>query len=133
MPLLSISPISSGGVRSITEHNDSTIAVIVSSKRFNHLVRPYANHLRQPLYQAAPLTSTYLALAIHTEPIFIFISSAVRSPIKTLYFSDISDNSLVELVSGNLNGFDTTTPPRDMTAISERTSAYVNDHIAVGC
>ena len=120
MPLLEMSATSSGGVRSSTPWTASRIRSTGSSNASSISVEVTVMTLGRPVIRQRPLISMDVSCSLgNTQPISIFISSAVRSPTSTLCLRRIyltmdslnwSPATLMEALS--------TTPLREMTAMS---------------
>ena len=120
MPLVEISATSSGGVRSSTPWMASRMRVETSSKASIISLEDTENTRGRPVMRQRPLISTVCSSGRgKTQPICIFSSSAVRSPMSTLclrrmYFTMASSNWSPAI----LMEVDSTMPDREMTAMS---------------
>ena len=120
IPLVEISLVSSGGVRSSTEWIASTIAAVTSSKASMISVDLTVKVRGRPVIRQRPLISMVSSSGrAYTQPICRLISSEVRSPIRTLCLRRI----YLTIASSNLSPailmeVDSTMPPSEMTAIS---------------
>ena len=120
MPLVEMSATSSGGVRSSTPWMASRMRVEGSSKASIISLEETVNTRGRPVIRQRPLMSMVTSSGRgKTQPMVIFSSSAVRSPMSTLclrrmYLMTASSN----LSPAILMEADSTTPDREMTAMS---------------
>ena len=115
-----MSSTNSGGAFSIVVFTQSTIFIAIGNNTFNISSLDISISTGKPVSRFLPLTFTNVSDSIgYTHPTLIFISSAVLSPINTLYFF------LTYFIIASSNLFPaifidelTTEPPIDITATS---------------
>ena len=120
IPLSEISATSSGGVRSSTPWTASRIRSTGSSKASSISVEEMVSVLGRPVSRQRPFTSMEVSSSLgNTQPICIFIISAVRSPTSTLCLRRIYlTMASLNWSPATLMEADSTTPLREITAIS---------------
>ena len=121
MPLFEISATSSGGVFSSTRWTSSMMRSTGSSKASSISADETEMSSGRPVIRLLPLTSMVISSSGgKTQPICIFICSAVRSPtsrlcLRRIYLTTASLNWSPAILMED----DSTTPESEMTAISD--------------